>query len=111
MVSPDCSGTEKNTRIKHPIIYSLLIMSASVVFLGFACTEYYIDMAEGFVDELASLIAHASWIGLVLALVWRRRPRHEKVMAFFYFALILFAIASYKSITLLGEASSAKNAI
>jgi len=111
MVSPDCSGTEKNTRIKHPIIYSLLIMSASIVFLGFACAKYYIDVAEGFVDELASLFAHAFWIGLVLALVWLRRPRHKKVMAFFYFALILCAIASYKSITLLGEASSAKNAI
>ncbi len=111
MVSPDCSVTEKDARIKHPIIYSLLIMSASIVFLGFACTKYYIDVAEGFVDELASLSAHAFWIGLVLALIWRRRSRHKKVMAFFYFALILCAIASYKSITLLDEVSSAKNAI
>lgn len=112
MNQPVTTKEAEKPRKKRCVIYCLLIMAASVAFLGFACTKYYIDVAEGFVDELASLFAHAFWIGFLLALAWRRIPRSKRMISsLFCFALILCAIASYKSIKLLGKVSSAKNAI
>ena len=97
-----------NTRFT---IYTLLIIIASLTFLAISCSFYYIDFTEGLVDELATLTAHATWLGIVFLFLWRGKLRHQKAVAFFWFALILCAIASYRSVRLLNEAGNTQNAL
>ena len=95
----------------HFTIYTLLIIIASLTFLAISCSFYYIDFAEGLVDELAKLTAHATWLGIVFLFLWRGKLRHKKAIAFFWFALVLCAIASSRSVRLLNETENAKNAL
>ena len=97
-----------NTRFT---IYTLLIIIASLTFLTISCSFYYIDFAMGLVDELAKLTVDATLLGIVFLFLRRGKHHHKKAVAFFGFALILCAIASYRSVRLLNEASNAKNAL
>jgi hypothetical protein len=93
------------------IICSLVILILSIAFLVFACTRYYIEPSLGIVDQIAALTAYAFWIGLGCALIWRSIARKERLAVICFALIAISIIATYKSIKLLGEVSSAKNAI
>ena len=110
-LEPEKNNEQTRTSNTRFSIYALLIIITSLIFLAISCSFYYIDVAEGLVDELAKLTAHATWLGIIFLFLWRGKLRQKKAIAFFWFALVLCVIASYRSVRLLNETENAKNTL
>lgn len=105
------TGFLKFNNYANTYIFIIIIISLSI--LGFACSKYYIDSAEGFIDHFADLCAKAFWGGIVLFFIYKSFPRGQKNITclkgkkkvlLVYFT-ILCVIANYKSINMLIGAS------
>lgn len=98
--------------VKNVILYFLLFMCIGLAFLFVACAKYYIEVPEGYADELAKATAHTIWIGVVLYVLMRVSGKTRKGGIIFVYISIIFCIfAVYQSLGLLVKASSAKNTI
>lgn len=97
---------------RNVIWYSLLFMFIGLAFLFFACAKYYIEMPEGFEDELAKAMAHTTLLGIVFYVLRRISCKTRKgVMTFFYISIIFCIFAVYQSLGLLVKVSNAKKVL
>jgi len=116
--NPKVNNEQENREreIKKPILniilYSLFLICAGLAFLFVACTKYYIEVPEGFADELASVTAHTTLLGIVFYILRRISCKTRKgVMTFFYISIIFCIFAVYQSLGLFVKASSAKKSL
>lgn len=91
-------------------VYSFIILVISISFLVFACTKYYTEPSDGIADQLAGLFVNMTWLALGLALIWRTIPRGKKSVVISCFIFIIALIAIGRSVMLLHDVSSVKNA-
>lgn len=104
---------EPEKPVRGLIWYSLLFVFIGLAFLFFACTRYYVEVPEGFTDEIAKATAHTFLIAIAFYVI--RRLSHVKTgkkgTTFFYISIIFCILTVYQSVSLLIKASDTGNTL